>query len=548
MNTPISLQSVGLYPRLFLAFVVIALIPLAASYMSQVSETRKETLALAHELIDQIASVQQRRLDLEFTHLADQLALVASRTQMRRSLDGFANTADPAERHLVERILEDLLASSEDLIGVWLLHADGRTRIGLPEVGPSIPDWQAGDPPLRFHWENGEARGMWLSGQLSLDDRDIGSVHVLSRLNRLRDGLDDFSRVAIGGRTLLILHDPQNGLITLSGTTRHALDTLLSAKLRNDQSPVSSIVLSRAPEIMVDDRLDLIYTYRGLGLVNTGALVYMRLEHLDETLSRQRIHLALDAAIAMALSILMAALLAKMISRPIHDLTQGTRRIQGGDLSARVTPRHWGEFALLTESFNATASALQQHTDALNSEIQTRQHAQHELISIANSDPLTGLHNRRYFIEALSQRVRDCNAGQRGGAILFIDLDGFKPVNDTYGHEAGDATLRIVAERLLHLVRGQDCVARLGGDEFIILLGEPAAPEDTEAIARRIDHALAEPIIHKTHRIQISGSIGIAQVEPGMSVEQILALGDSRMYQVKLAKRGDPSPRHDRNH
>lgn len=530
------MRKIGLYPRLFLAFVAVALVPLTTSYLMHVAATKKETLELAHELIEQVATVQQRRLNFAFKQLNDQLGLVASRTQMRQSLERFATTGDPAEWAMVERILKDLLASSEDMVGVWLHHADGRTVVGVPETSPPIPDWESGDPSLRFHWDNGTVGGIWLAGSLALDGREIGTVHVLTRLNRLHEMLDDFSQVATGGRSLLILQDPGKGLVPVRGDTQHELDTVLSAMLQNDQGPVATAIRSGASTIGVDEAQNLIFTYRSLRAAESGTLIYMRLEHLEQTLARQRANLALVVFVVLSMSILMAAFFARMIARPILDLTQGAERIKRGDLNARVTPRHWGEFALLTESFNATANALQQHTEALNAEIETRQHAQHELISIANCDPLTRLYNRRYILDALEQRIRECDAGHSGGAILFIDLDGFKPVNDTYGHEAGDATLRIVAERLLHLVRSQDCVARFGGDEFVMLLGQPASSTDPETIAKRIDHALSEPIIHKTHRIQIGGSVGIACLQPGVTAEQVLALADSRMYRTKMAK------------
>lgn len=515
MTVPTKIRTIGLYPRLFLAFVAVALLPLTMSYLMNVSDTRAETRALADDLLEQ----------------------VASRTQMRRSLDNLAATGDPAERLLLERILQDLLASSDEFLGIWLRHADGGTTLGVPSTMPVAPDWSSDEAPLRFHWENNQVGGLWLTAALALDARIIGSVHVLVSLTRLGDMLNDLSEVTIGGRTLMILRAPDDRRVSVGGGARHDLDHIWSPEDLQEQQAIEVALRSASTGIGFDADRGLVYTHRALSVADSGVLVYMHLEQLDHILARQGANLALDVIVVLALSVLMAALLAHMIILPIKELTKSTKKLSQGDLSARVKPHHWGEFALLTETFNATAATLQAHTNALDAEIKRRQHAQNELISIANSDPLTGLYNRRYFLEALDKRIRDCSAGGSGGAILFIDLDGFKPVNDTYGHEAGDATLRIVAERLLNLVRSQDCVARFGGDEFVILLADAESSADPESIALRVSQSLAEPVEHDAHNIQVGGSVGVAHIEPGMTAEQVIALGDSRMYQAKIEKR-----------
>ena len=535
MTPSTRLRNLGLYPRLVVAFVVVALLPLTVAYWTNVADTRSEAQALARDLLAHVASVQQRRLNLEFKHLQDQLALIASRTQMRRSLDEFALSGNPGARALVEQILSDALQSSPDLQAITLRHADGRTVVAMPaETAPT--ENLDSNSTIRFLWDRDTATGVALTAPLMLNDTPIGTIDLHMSLARMRAMLNDFSEASIGGRTLLVLQTPDNRLMPIPGSA--APDTLDEMNTAQQWlAAISTAVGDAQHATHFDPESGLLYTYLSLDAPESGALVYMQLERLQSTLTRQRTHLTLEIIFLLTLSILSAAMLARMITSPIRHLIQQTRRIQGGDLSARIEPPQWGEFDVLADAFNSTAATLQAHTDTLQAEIEIRQQAQRELLSMANTDPLTGLFNRRYFLDALNQRAAACTAGELCSAILFIDLDAFKPINDQYGHEAGDVALRIVAQRLLNLVRGEDCVARIGGDEFVILLRDPDSGSDPASIAKRICQSLAQPVIHQAHHIKVGASVGIARLKPGMSAEQLLALGDSRMYEIKLAKR-----------
>ena len=149
-------------------------------------------------------------------------------------------------------------------------------------------------------------------------------------------------------------------------------------------------------------------------------------------------------------------------------------------------------------------------------------------------DALTGLPNRIALTEALDER----HAGQRRVAILFIDLDGFKLVNDSLGHAAGDELLIRVAERILAAVRGADLVARLGGDEFVVTCaGIDNLGEATE-VAARICGAIESPFRIGNQDVVISASVGIAFAEPGAcTADEILRRADLAMYRAKVAGR-----------
>ncbi len=153
---------------------------------------------------------------------------------------------------------------------------------------------------------------------------------------------------------------------------------------------------------------------------------------------------------------------------------------------------------------------------------------------------LTGLPNRRLIHERLEQALAHARRYGTEVCVLFIDLDDFKVINDELGHEAGDAVLKSVAQRLLGMMRKVDTVARLGGDEFVVLLGAPTPPKYLMSIAEKLIEGLKEPILveSKGRTLQVGASIGISQYpQDGTSAEEILANADRAMYQAKAAGR-----------
>ena len=173
------------------------------------------------------------------------------------------------------------------------------------------------------------------------------------------------------------------------------------------------------------------------------------------------------------------------------------------------------------------------------SDITTLKNAEKELEHLAYYDALTGLPNRVLFLDRLKQGI---SAAKRDGhqlATLLIDLDRFKYVNDTFGHDAGDALLQIVAQRLQSFLRESDTVARLGGDEFIVLLLETNDPEEASIIAQKIIDDLSAPIEVNGKKVNIGASIGISTYpNDGDQCDLLLKHADLALYKAKDSGRG----------
>lgn len=156
-----------------------------------------------------------------------------------------------------------------------------------------------------------------------------------------------------------------------------------------------------------------------------------------------------------------------------------------------------------------------------------------ELARLATRDPLTGLSNRTHLLEQLEERFDGSATGEGRTTVLFVDLDRFKDVNDTYGHQTGDQVLAVVADRLRAAVRPEDVVARWGGDEFIVLVDR--APREADLIARRILRSVSRPVGVEGATVTPALSVGVAVQRPDDSPESLLHRADERMYRAKDA-------------
>lgn len=158
-----------------------------------------------------------------------------------------------------------------------------------------------------------------------------------------------------------------------------------------------------------------------------------------------------------------------------------------------------------------------------------------EMERVAERDILTPLHNRRYFISALHQRMAKVEKDQDRIALVYIDVNGLKAINDAHGHGAGDLVLIEIASRLAGTMRNDDVLARIGGDEFGILLNHVNLGE-AKAWVRRLRMLIeGEPLNFNGADIPLSAAFGVTMLIPGLSAEELLGEADNEMYRAKRA-------------
>ncbi len=172
--------------------------------------------------------------------------------------------------------------------------------------------------------------------------------------------------------------------------------------------------------------------------------------------------------------------------------------------------------------------------ETLSAEICEREAAEARAQTLARHDPLTGLANRRHFLEDLDRRLKLIGEESSAFALMFVDLDRFKPINDVHGHAIGDELLQVIAARLSGCLRDDSFAARLGGDEFAVLLEGPDGRDGVAAAARRVLHELSAPILVNGLKLTVGASIGVAMCpEDGRTAADLLQRGDAAMLRAK---------------
>ncbi len=244
--------------------------------------------------------------------------------------------------------------------------------------------------------------------------------------------------------------------------------------------------------------------------------------------------------------IVIAVIMANTLTRRITNMIGGIGKFQDGDLTFRLAIKTQDEMGQLSASFNRMAESIGDHqnnlegrvqarTAELNDEIAERKKLERELQALARFDHLTELPNRREFDRQLERALSLRSRTFSQIAILFLDMDGFKGVNDELGHEAGDHVLKIIAKRLEKSLRRDSTAGRVGGDEFALILESNVTRDGTVVVAKKILAELAIPYsLPNGKSVSLSVSIGIAFApDDGEETGQLLSSADKAMYKAK---------------
>ncbi len=246
--------------------------------------------------------------------------------------------------------------------------------------------------------------------------------------------------------------------------------------------------------------------------------------------------------LVLAVTLLVSLLTMLAVTRPVQRLTRATRALTLGGQDVRVPPGGSRELDELGQAFNQMAERLAEagaevsrHRQELEERVRTRTK---KLSHLANHDPLSGLPNRRYAFNHLRRAADAAKASGAGVGLIALDIDNFKVVNDTFGHDVGDALLRGVTERLRLLVGEERFVARLGGDEFMVSLEHASPAVATETVAERIVNGFRAPLNLGGREILVSVSVGVAHLpEHAGDADNLVRAADAALFRAKAMGR-----------
>ncbi|MGS0891327.1 diguanylate cyclase domain-containing protein [Burkholderia stagnalis] len=226
---------------------------------------------------------------------------------------------------------------------------------------------------------------------------------------------------------------------------------------------------------------------------------------------------------------ILAILFARAITRPLQTLARAATHVFDDPAAEQLPVGRADEIGVLARGFDSMRVEIRTQVAMLRAK-------QQELTHLAGHDPLTGLPNRLLFMERLDAAIRQAATAGEGLAVMFVDLDRFKLINDQYGHSAGDRTLVAVAKRLSLVLRSADMVARLGGDEFIVLLSDVRSPAVIGDVASRIQIVMDEAFEFADRCVAVGASIGVSEYPAdGASAEELLVKADAAMYAAKAS-------------
>jgi len=264
-----------------------------------------------------------------------------------------------------------------------------------------------------------------------------------------------------------------------------------------------------------------------LGLAQPASEILARAEQLRRTL--------LGLAVPVALGgLVLAFVLARTFTRPLAQLERAAHGFGQGDVATDLPVDRHDEIGTLARSF-----VHMQH--CVGNQLQTLRENQQTLEHLSQHDSLTGLPNRRFFMQLLEQALVRAQRHGQTVDLMFIDLDGFKPVNDQFGHECGDQVLQTVVRQLRAGLREADILARLGGDEFVVLLDGALEQDTCATLAAKVIELISAPIaIWQGHTtVRVGASIGLARYpQDGRTASELLQSADRAMYAAKEAGKG----------
>ncbi|MCW9015142.1 MAG: GGDEF domain-containing protein [Gammaproteobacteria bacterium] len=323
-----------------------------------------------------------------------------------------------------------------------------------------------------------------------------------------------------------------------STAEKTALEDLLSAvkNYKNNLKLIKEGINNKHSSETIDNTVKVDDYYALRGLTTLDHVIIMQINEKSRNLSEMLLSINnsvwLNAATAITLIIILAMFIfwifSKKIIDPVMNISKEMSELAAGNLDYDLVQH-------TTSKDNTELGVMDTSLQVFKENEIKRRAAEEELRKLAMTDPLTGLANRNYFEKRFYETTSLARREEKLIALLAIDLDKFKPINDEYGHAAGDEVLKAVAHNLTLLFRETDIIARLGGDEFAVLLYAPENLDNIEKVVHRLIESISTPVYFGKDPLSVSVSIGIALQSHAedIDLDSLMRNADEALYQAK---------------
>ncbi|WP_051284936.1 sensor domain-containing diguanylate cyclase [Nisaea denitrificans] len=532
---------------LIIAFVVVSAAPMFLGLQYLNSQFGQYTRQLFSENLSALSLIAKQRLLGAVDRIRDTTSLVASRTQLRHDMAEWNRTHDAAYAEDIARIILDarqgltllkeisvydrqsnLVASTSSAPAPWRLEPDQvfKESIYLTQDGEDVIATSVA--PLVFDHK--------VSGYIRLAFKTT----FITELVQQRTGLGE-----TGEWLFAVRHESGDALFAVplkydqkaAFRRRVAMDRLdvpiTQAMLGNE------IVMSFAPDYL---ERPVLASTRYLSELDWGLVAKINEEEVAALVNRNTKLIYIAELSIIVLAIFAGVGLSFFIAKPIEKLRAHTAKVTRGELAKPPEGGGWREVRELTEHFSVMIATLKEFNETLQSKIDERTHdlgeANRKLTELATRDPLTGLYNRRHLEVCLDHEIGRARRYGSALAIVIMDIDHFKAVNDAHGHGVGDLVLQRISEFLKSTLRKSDIVARIGGEEFCWIL--PETPEDAAvAFLDRVRIGISE-IAFEADAVafNVTCSFGLAELsDASPDADKLLKNADLALYEAKRAGR-----------
>jgi diguanylate cyclase (GGDEF)-like protein len=532
---------------LIIAFVVVSAAPMFLGLQYLNGQFGQYTRQLFSENLSALSLIAKQRLLGAVDRIRDTTSLVASRTQLRHDMAEWNRTHDTAYADDIARIILDarqgltllkeisvydrksnLVASTSSAPIPWRLESDQvfKESIQLTQDGDDVVATSVA--PLVF------------------DHKVTGYVRLAFKTNFITELVQQRAGLGETGEWLFaVRHESGDALFAVP--LKYDQTAAFQRRVAKDRLDVpitqamlgNEIVMSFAPDYL---ERPVLASTRYLSELDWGLVAKINEDEVASLVNRNQKLIYIAELSIIVLAIFAGVGLSFFIAKPIEKLRAHTAKVAKGQLANPPEGGGWREVKELTEHFSVMIAALKEFNETLQSRIDERTRdlgeANRKLTELATRDPLTGLYNRRHLEVCLNREIE--RARRYGGAlaIVIMDIDHFKAVNDAHGHGVGDLVLQRLAGFLKDTLRSSDIVARIGGEEFCFIL--PESPEEAAlAFLERVRIGISEITFEANATVfNVTCSFGLAELnDASPDPDHLMKNADFALYEAKRAGR-----------